>query len=811
MGRLWYRQPAAEWEEALPLGNGRIGAMVYGGTDWEHIQVNEESMWYGKSDNRVNPDARGNLQKIREYISQGRIAEAERQMGLSLTGCPNSMHSYQTLGDIYFSFGKGRVVSESDFRRPRQQSCEGMSYVRELSLEEGVCRTQFREEGALHAREYFLSHPADCLVMHFTGGSISFTAKLGRAKYFDGVGKWGQDRILLHGNQGRGGIEFAMALGARAKGGTLGTVGECLCVEDAREVWLYFTADTTYHYTEEEQEAFVEAYFSGRERPRMTFLQRELLYQEALQALLQSRMDSVLKKAMETPYEALKQEHTADYQSLYGRMHLEIRGEDPAEEGNDKDVMPTDERLCRVQEGATDIGLEKLLFDYGRYLMISCSREGGLPATLQGLWNKEFQPSWDSKYTININTEMNYWMVEGCNLSECHLPLFGLLEKVQRNGRATAREMYGCRGFVAHHNTDIHGDTAPQDIWYPGTYWVMGGAWLSTHLWLHYLYTMDRGFLKEAFPIMAESALFFVDFLVERGDYLVTSPSVSPENTYILPDGRRGCICEGAAMDSQILQELLSDCLEAWKVLGQEAASFTIPGVESVEGLMEELARIREKLPPVRVGSDGRILEWMEEYGEADPGHRHISHLFGLFPSNQVTVDKTPELAQAARRTLEHRLENGGGHTGWSRAWIMNHYAKLWDGEKFHENLRLMLAKSTYPNLFDRHPPFQIDGNFGACSAILQALVQSDRERIVLLPALPDCWPGGRATGLRVAGGAQMDLFWKDHRLERVMLAAVAPDPVSHCYETVVKYGGGQRKIFLHSGEYVVLREEDFR
>ncbi len=841
MNRLWYRRPAAEWEEALPLGNGRIGAMVYGGTDWEHIQVNEESMWYGKGGSRVNPDARENLERVRECLSQGRLGEAERLMGLSMTGCPNSMHSYQTLGDIYFSFGKGRVVSESDFKRPRQEPCEGMSYARELSLEESICRTRFQDGHTQYFREYFLSKPADCLVMHFSAkecgageiqegmsgeqrgqsggkgctGKINFTAKLARGKYFDGVKRWGHDRILLYGNLGRGGIEYASALGAKVRGGSLRAIGECLCVEDAKEAWLYFTADTTWHCGSKEQEAFVEQYIRGQqecgagvpaEKP-LTFRERELLYQEALQALLQERIGACLQKAMGASYEALRQEHVEDYQSLYNRVKLTLKGKNTGKEAADTNVLTTDERLARVQEGAVDVGLEKQLFDYARYLMISCSREGGLPATLQGLWNKEFQPPWDSKYTININTEMNYWMAEGCGLPECHLPLFELLKKVRENGRATARQMYGCRGFVAHHNTDIHGDTAPQDIWYPGTYWVMGAAWLCTHLWTHYLYTLDRDFLKEAFPMLAESALFFVDFLVERGDYLVTSPSVSPENTYILPNGERGCICEGAAMDTQILRDLISDCLDAWAVLGKEAGDCSVPGVDSIEELMEELRRIREKLPPITIGSDGRILEWMEEYGEADPGHRHISHLFGLFPSNQITVDQTPELAAAARKTLEHRLLNGGGHTGWSRAWIMNHYAKLWDGEKFHENIRQMLAKSTYPNLFDRHPPFQIDGNFGACCAIMQALVQSDGERIILLPALPESWESGEARGLRVAGGAQVELAWKANRLERVLIAVRKADCL---YRTVVKYRDRQRSIVLPAGGYAILREEDF-
>ena len=305
-----------------------------------------------------------------------------------------------------------------------------------------------------------------------------------------------------------------------------------------------------------------------------------------------------------------------------------------------------------------------------------------MPATLQGVWNKDFAPAWDSKYTININTEMNYWPAEPCNLSECHEPLFTLVYKLRENGRRTAKEMYGCRGFVAHHNTDMHGDTAPQDIYIPATYWVMGAAWLCTHMWTHYIYTKDTEFLKEAYPCMLEAALFFVDFLQEQDGYLVTNPSVSPENTYILPSGESGACCVGATMDFEILNDLFGACIKASKVLEGESMDFTIPGVTDVKELPGQLEEILKKLPPIRIDSTGRIMEWMEEYEEAEPGHRHISHLYALYPSEQITVDQTPELAAAARKTLEQRLKNGGGHTGWSRAWIMNHYARLWDGER---------------------------------------------------------------------------------------------------------------------------------
>ncbi|MCD8068412.1 MAG: hypothetical protein LUE87_05925, partial [Lachnospiraceae bacterium] len=479
-----------------------------------------------------------------------------------------------------------------------------------------------------------------------------------------------------------------------------------------------------------------------------------------------------------------------------------------------------------------DLGLDRLLMDYGRYLMISCSRPGGLPATLQGLWNASMTPPWDSKYTVNINTEMNYWMAESCALPECHLPLFDLILRMRDNGRVTAREMYGCRGFVCHHNTDIYGDTAPQDIWHAGSYWVMGAAWLCTHLWTHYQYTLDRAFLEKAFPVMAEAALFFVDFLTEEGGYLATNPSVSPENTYILPDGSKGCACGGASMDNQILRELFGDVLLAWDVLeGQEwvldsqgqmqgdqsqalegrtpgssasveyqcSEKYRIEGVEDISRLMEEISRCKSRLRPDQISPRyGTLQEWAEDYEEAEPGHRHISHLFALYPGTQITVDQTPELAAAARKTLEKRLANGGGHTGWSRAWIISFWAALWDGEKAYENIQKLLEISTYPNLFDRHPPFQIDGNFGVCAGICNMLAQCRDGSVVLLPALPKAWESGSVRGLRLIGNASLDMRWEKSVLKEAVIRAGSD------YQTEIIYQGRKISVQVKKGEVAV-------
>jgi len=844
MNRLWYQAPAAEWEEALPIGNGRVGAMVYGGTDRELLQVNEESMWYGGTVERLNPDAKEQLPLIRDYLRTGRIDKAERLMETALSGCPDSMHSYQTLGEVQFYFDDIPNARERKSGKPGTMVlCEGMTeYERSLSLDRAVAECHFCSGNTLYRREYFASHPADCILMRFTAegeGTVDFLARLRRGKCFDGVRKLGNDGIMLYGNLGRGGCEFAMALRVGATDGTVKTVGECLQVEGAKEVTLLFTADTTYHYSGEERDACVEEYLrmcteedvtrtsenaarqpqargklqerseggfgSEPERPEsgktrtgeslfegMSVLERrEYRYQEALQAFLTEKIKERFDKVKDIPYAILLEEHVRDYRALYDRFAFIVEG------AEDHAGQPTDIRLRQVQQGGQDVGLMKLLFDYGRYLTVACSREGGLPSTLQGLWNKEFFPPWDSKYTININTEMNYWHVESCNLSECHMPLFGLLEKIQRNGRRTAREMYGCRGFMAHHNTDIRGDTAPQDIWYPGTYWTLGGAWLSTHLWRHYQYTQDKEFLKKAFPVMAEAALFFVDFLTEEGDYLVTNPSVSPENSYRLPNGEAGACCVGATMDNQILRDLFQGCTGAWKALGEETPeNCSIEGVEDIAALMRQIAECERRLAPTRISPrTGTIMEWMEDYEEVDPGHRHISHLYGLYPAGQITVDGTPRLAEAAKKTLERRLANGGGHTGWSRAWITNHYASLWDGEKACESIRKMLELSTYPNLFDKHPPFQIDGNFGICAAMNRMLAQSNEERVILLPALPAQWGTGSVRGLRLVGNAELSMTWENGKIVAAEIAAHSD------YHTVVMYGGQSRDIVLKAGE----------
>lgn len=730
MSRLWYQKPAAEWEEALPLGSGRMGAMVYGTVLEEHIQVNEDSIWYGGPVDRNNPDTLKYLPKIRELLLAGRIKEGEKLIKMAMSGCPDSAHPSQTLGDVHISFENIGEVTD---------------YERSLDLENALYESHFTAGGITYGREMFFSKPADALVIKFTAdrpGSLTFSALLRRWKFFDGIRKMGENGIYLYGNLGKGGLDFGMALKAYAKGGCVEVIGEHLYVEDADEVLLYFTAGTTY---------------------RMQDIQKET--------------EAIIEKAEKRDFADLLSEHEADYRSLYGRVDFSLG------DLSGYDAVPTDQRIEAAKKGQADIGLAKLYFDFGRYLLIACSREGTLPATLQGIWNKDMTPPWDCKYTININTEMNYWLAENCNLSECHMPLFALLETMLPNGEKTAKEMYGCRGFMCHHNTDIWGDCVTQDHWIPGSFWVMGAAWLCTHQWTHYEFTKDEEFLRRAFPIMREAALFFLDFLIEDGGYLKTCPSVSPENTFILPNGEKGSNTAGVTMDNQILRDLFTQCIKAAEVLHVE------------DELNEQIKAAREKLMPTKIGSNGTIMEWQEEYEEADPGHRHISHLYGLHPSEQILMDKTPELAAAARKTLERRLSFGGGHTGWSRAWIINHYAKLWDGEAAYENFKQLMGKSTLPNLFDNHPPFQIDGNFGGTAAIAEMLVQSTSERVVLLPALPKEWKEGSVKGLCIKGGAEVSLSWKDSALTEACITAKKD------LQTKVRYRDEIREISLKSGE----------
>lgn len=736
MRKIWFNKPADIWEEALPLGNGKLGAMVYGGTVRDQIALNEETMWSGGYSDRNNPDAKEALPKVQKLILEGKISEAEDLMQLAFAGCPNDMRVYQTMGDLMI-----------DQKNPG----EVLEYRRELNLGDAICTTFYRTAETSYKKEYFISAPANLLVIHMKANGekkLNFQAKMERWHFFGGTMRTEDNGVALWGQLPDGGVSFYSKVTGTAKGGKLYTMGRSLVAEDAEEVTLYYCAATS--FWGDDPEAFV---------------------------------NKKLEEGMVKGYEALREEHITDYQSYFNRVNLELYSEAETNEFSTNEAkhahmadLPTGELLAGVKNGEIPSSLVETYFDFGRYLLISSSRPGTLPANLQGIWCKDFTPPWGSKYTININAQMNYWPAETCNLSECHTALLEHIKRLVEHGRVTAEKMYGCRGFVAHHNTDIWGDTAPQDLWIPGTYWVMGAAWLCTHQWTHYVYTQDKEFLQDAFPIMREAALFFIDFMIEHEGYLVTCPSVSPENTFILPSGERGCNSAGVTMDNQILRDLFTQCIEAAKILGVND--------ELNDKIKYQLSRLR----PTQIASNGTLMEWDKEYEEAEPGHRHISHLFGLYPSNQITLEETPELATAAEKTLERRLSMGGGHTGWSCAWIINLYARLQKGDKVYDTLKKLFSNSTLTNLFDNHPPFQIDGNFGATAAIVEMLLQARNGKIFLLPALPKQWPNGRIEGVRLPGNAEATLSWNNGRVTEFVVTTSNRDWYAEVFENGEAY-----------------------
>jgi len=731
---LWYKSPAKEWVEALPIGNGRLGAMVFGGILYERIQLNEDSLWSGGFRDRNNGEGKANLEQIRYLLKTGNVSGAEELARFSLSGLPEFQRSYQTLGDLFINFHG--MDGEHD------------EYSRLLNLENAVSDVSYKIGGYSYKREIFASAPSDVIVVRLSTtnpAGIFFDARLVRNRLCDHSGKIDGETVFF--DDVSGGIGFCCMMTGAARNGEMNAMGEYLVFKGASEAFLFINAVTTFRSA----------------NPSVDCL-------------------SVLKAAKKSGYVHLLKEHIADYQKMERRVSLKLTKD------NEASRLPVNERLELFQKDFSDIKLIELYFRYGRYLLISSSRPGTLPANLQGIWCDEFLPPWDSKYTININTQMNYWPAEICNLSECHLPLFEHIKRMYENGRHTAEAMYGARGFVAHHNTDIWGDTAPQDTWIPATYWVMGAAWLCLHIWEHYQYTLDKNFLQEHFYLLKDAALFFVDYLVEneRGEMIV-SPTVSPENTYVTTNGAYGRLCNGCAMDSQILKELFEACIGASRILNAE------PELENV------LAALVEKLPPISISKNGTIQEWMEDYGEAEPGHRHMSQLFALFPGTQITVKDTPDLAKAARRTLERRLSHGGGHTGWSRAWIANFWAKLGDSEKASENIDLLLANSTLPNLFDNHPPFQIDGNFGGTAAIANMLLQSEADSLIILPALPGKWRSGEVKGLRAKGRLDVSIEWENGALVCVSLIS------ENNYEGKVIYGDAQITVSIAAGEAIHL------
>ncbi|WP_294542353.1 glycoside hydrolase family 95 protein [uncultured Gemmiger sp.] len=719
---LWYRQPARVWEEALPCGNGRLGCMVFGHPTEERVQLNEESVWSGPPMDRLNPDSKAALPQVRRLLREGHVHQAEQLALQALSGTPENARAYQTLGDWFLDF--------ADLEEPVEQ------YRRALDLDRGVQTVSFVSGGTAYTREIFCSAPDNVIALRLKAegeGRLHFRCRLTRPAGLDKVGR-DKAAIWMEGSTGNGAVTYCAMLTAAECDGRVGVTGEFLTVEDAATAVLYLTAATGFRTPD----------------PR-------------------AACAGTLAGVREKGFGKVEADHIADYRKFYDTMHLHLGD-------GSRDAIPTDERRQACADGACDPGLEALYFAYGRYLLLCSSRPGSLPANLQGIWNEELTPPWGARFTININIEMNYWPAGPCGLGPCEQPLFDLLARLDADdtGRRMAREMYGCRGFVAHHNTDLYADAAPQDQYIPASYWVMGAAWACTHIWRHYAYTRDRAMLERYYFILEDSARFFADFLeTDEEGYAVTNPSVSPENTYILPDGTHGCMCIGPTMDNQILRDLFDGFLKASRTLGRD------------NDLTRQIAGLRDRLRPTQIGPDGRLLEWRRPWDEAEPGHRHISHLYGLYPGQEITPD-TPDTFAAARKTLETRLSYGGGHTGWSRAWIIGLWARLRDGEKAHENLQVLLKNSTFPNLMDSHPrrdgaTFQIDGNFGATAAMAEMLVYSAEDKAVLLPALPAAWADGRVDGLRLRGNAGLSMTWQAGTLQQAVLTADSPLHLTLC------------------------------
>lgn len=731
--RLWYRRPATEWTEALPIGNGRIGAMIFGGVQAERLQLNEDTLWSGGPYHPVNPKALGSLSQVRKLIADGKFEEAHKLADEALMARPLQQMAYQNFGDLLLEM-PGAVG-------------EAGGYERSLDIDSATATTRFTLNGDRHERTVFASPDRQVIVVRHSvagRGRLDLDVRLNPAQEMT-VSAEGDTLVGRGRNREMRGIAGALRVAGMVRvlpeGVSLQAEGDRLSLRGARAVTILVAMGTSYRRYND---------VSGDP---------------------DAQVREQIAAASKLGFAPLHKEAMAAHRALYRRVEIDLGDDSMA-------ALPTDERILAAQT-RDDPGLAALYFNYGRYLLISSSRPGTQPANLQGIWNDSNDPPWQSKYTININTEMNYWPAEVTALPECTEPLVRLVKELAESGERTAREMYGARGWVAHHNSDLWRATAPIDGARWGL-WPLGGAWLCTHLWDRWDYGRDKAFLSDVYPLMRGAALFFVDTLQTdpATGLLITSPSLSPENAH------RGeiAICAGPAMDQQILRDLFDQTAQAADILGIDAQ------------FAAEIRALRARLAPDRIGAQGQLQEWQEDWDAQAPeqDHRHVSHLYALYPSWQIDMDHTPALAAAAKRSLELRGDEG---TGWATAWRINLWARLRDGDHAHRILRFLLGpERTYPNMFDAHPPFQIDGNFGGAAGIAEMLVQSRGDDILLIPALPSAWPTGSVRGLCLRGACRMDLAWKNGRVQALTLTSEMDA------ERAIHVGGQRRRVTLKGG-----------
>lgn len=758
---LWYNRPAGKFEEALPLGNGRIGVMVYGGVADETLNLNEETLWGGgPADLNPTPDAPKYLPEVRRLLFEEEWGKASRVLR-NIQG-PNAQ-SFVPMGNIYIHQAVGNT---SEYRR-------------ELDLSRAVAVTRFTAGGVEYTREVFVSAPAQVAVVRLKAsqeGALSFSVQADtpfagssvtalsdsdfvlRCQLPAGIDTERRYPIIDKTPDGRRGMHYQYRVRAITNGGTVSTT-PFLNVSKATDVTLIISAATSYNGFKKRPDT------DGRD-------------ENAIAA-------KYMEQASRMPYDSLLNSHVADYREYFDRLKLSIKG-------NHRGNIPTDMRLADYAKGTADAGLEQLYFNFGRYLLISCSRPGGIAANLQGIWNNRTRPSWGSDFTTNINLQMNYWPAEMLNLSETAGPLIEQIKNMAANGYATARNFYGMRGWAAHHNSDIWAHTSPvghrrgDPKW---ANWALGSPWLSQHLYEHFRFTQDKEYLKSvAYPLMKDAALFCKDWLVERDGHLITAPSTSPENVFIDDNGREGVVTIASAMDLEIIWDLLNNLVEASGILG----------IDKDE--REEWTAMRQKLLPLRIGKNGNLIEWYKDWEDKDPQHRHVSHLFALHPGRQISPVTTPELAEACRRTLEMR---GDGGTGWSKAWKVNFWARLHDGNHAYKMYRELLSKSTCPNLFDTHPPFQIDGNFGGISGVGEMLLQSHNGELHLLPALPGAWAEGSVSGMKARGAFTVDMAWSNSKLTSATIVSHAGQPCTLRTTSKVKVKGARAKTVRHGKHFI--------